>query len=114
MTHDEQVRYDALLKLMKHYRSELEKAKRKNRMDISRAKEILSYPSSELVNMCLSLVNLTEMEEQAINYCYRLGYTQERAAEKMLKSRNAVYSYCRTGLDKIVKVWNGVDWIKNL
>ena len=113
MTRSEQARYDAVVKLMKYYRCAAKAAAEKP-MSVSRAKEILALPSAELVNMCVSMANLTEMEEQAINYCYRLGYTQERAAEKMLKSRNAVYSYCRSGLDKLVKAWDGVFWIKSL
>lgn len=113
MTKTEQAAFDAVIRLMKHYRN-IAEAKAPGPMTEERVKEILALPSAELVNMCVAMANLREEEEQAINYCYRLGYTQERAAEKMLKSRNTVYALCRSGIAKLVRAWDGVFWIKSL
>lgn len=113
MTKTEQAAFDAVVRLMKHYRSIAEE-NAPGPMTEDRVKEILSLPSAELVNMCVSMANLRDDEEQAINYCYRLGYTQEKAAEKMLKSRNTVYSLCHSGLKKLILAWDGVFWIKSL
>jgi len=113
MTRVEQAAFDAVVRLMKHYRN-IAEANTPGPMTEERVKEILALPSAELVNMCVSMANLREEEELAVNYCYRLGYTQERAAEKILKSRNTVYALCHSALEKLAKAWDGVFWIRSL
>ena len=113
MTKTEQAAFNAVVRLMKHYRN-IAEANTPGPMTEERVKEILALPSAELVNMCVAMANLREEEEQVINYCYRLGYTQEKTAEKMLKSRNTVYTLCHSGLEKLIRAWDGVFWIKSL
>lgn len=113
MTKTEKAAFDAVVRLVKRYRAEAETRQYKP-MDEKRAKEILALPSAELVNLCIKLANLTAAEEQAVNYCYRLGYTQEETADILNKSRNTIYTWCRSGIAKCVRAWDGVFWLQNL
>lgn len=74
----------------------------------------LRYPSAQLVDYALSLVNLTWQERTAITLCGRQRYTQEQAAEQAGYSVDAMQKWYRAGMKKLLAEWSGYSWIQKL
>jgi len=74
----------------------------------------LRYPSAQLVDYALTLVNLTWQERTAVTLCGRQHYTQEQAAEQAGYSVDAMQKWYRAGMKKLLAEWSGHVWIKKL
>lgn len=114
MTAREKAAFDAVCNLAKTYRAELAELRGETGFDADSVKRILQLPDSRLVDTAVAMGNLTAKEAEAVRLCCRLGYTQEEAAEAMDRSRNAVYNWLRTGLEKLETAWSSVWWLRRL
>lgn len=74
----------------------------------------LRYPSAQLVDYALSLVNLTWQESLAIKLCGRQKYTQEKAAELACYSVDAMHLWYRSGIKKLLSTWGSLEWIRKI
>ena len=75
-------------------------------MDKSEIRKILKNPSTELVNIALGYVNLTEKERKIIEYVEIKGITEERTAEILDISTRNVQTIKATAFEKINSVWS--------
>lgn len=75
-------------------------------MDKSEIRKILKNPSTELVNIALGYVNLTEKERKIIEYVEIKGITEERTAEILDISTRNVQTIKATAFEKINAVWS--------
>lgn len=76
--------------------------------------KFLRCPSTAVVELALSMANLTWREELAINLCGRKGKTQEKAAEEAGYSPDAMQKWYRSGIKKLCINWAGVWWVQSL
>ena len=75
-------------------------------MEKSEIRKILKNPSTELVNIALGYVNLTEKERKIIEYVEIKGITEERTAEILdISDRNVRYIK-ESAFDKLNMVWS--------
>ena len=75
-------------------------------MDKKEIREILKNPSTELVKIALSYVNLTDKEKQIIELVEMQGKTEERTAEILdISDRNVRYIK-ESAFEKLKKVWS--------
>ena len=80
-------------------------------------REIISFlrcPAGDLVDFAIKSANLTIHERESIEMCARLGMTQERAAEEIDVSVDAVQKWYGSGMKKLDKAWSGNWWITKL
>lgn len=75
-------------------------------MDKSEIRKILKNPSTELVNIALGYVNLTDKERQVIKLVEIEGKTEERSAEIMDISTRNLQTIKATAFEKINAVWS--------
>ena len=75
-------------------------------MDKTEIRKILKNPSTELVNIALGYVNLTEKERKIIEYVEIKGITEERTAEILDISTRNVQTIKATAFEKINSVWS--------
>lgn len=97
--------------------AEFPKATIKGKSDAMDEKKILTflhYPASALVDLDISMANLTWQEETAINLCGRKNMTQEKAAEKTGYSSDSMHRWYRQGIEKLSFAWDGFPWIEKL
>lgn len=80
----------------------------------AKIRAILQSPDVEFVEMAMGLVNLDDSERIAVELCIRRGMTQERAAEKLDCSVEAIQKWCRSAKDKIWVVWSGRWWMRRI
>lgn len=81
-------------------------------MDKTEIRKILKYPSTEIVKMALSYVNLTEKEERIIELVELKGLTEERSAEILdISVRNLQNTKAKI-FEKIGFVWSNNLFIK--
>lgn len=85
----------------------------KKRRD-DKIRSILQSPDLEFVEMAMKLVNLNDAELAAVDRCLRRGLTQERAAEELDCSVEAIQKWCRSAKDKIWIVWSGRWWMRRI
>lgn len=83
-------------------------------MDEKRAIRFLRCPDSRLVELAVSLANLSWKEAKAIDLCGRQAMTQEQAAEVAECSVDTMQRWYRSGIKKLCKAWSGVWWIIKL
>lgn len=76
--------------------------------------KFLRCPAAPIVDLALSMANLTWKEQIAINLCGRQALTQEKAAEHENYSVDAMQRWYRSGITKLCKAWNGIWWIEKL
>jgi DNA-binding CsgD family transcriptional regulator len=75
-------------------------------MEKSEIRKILKNPSTELVNIALSYVNLTDRERQIIELVEMQGKTEERTAEILdISDRNVRYIK-ESAFEKLNIVWS--------
>ena len=74
----------------------------------------LRCPFGALIDFALQDVNLTWKEQKAIDLCARQGYTQEKAAELLGYSPDAVQKWYRAAMGKIIKSFDGKRWILSI
>ena len=75
-------------------------------MEKKEIREILKNPSTELVKIALSYVNLTDKEKQIIELVEMQGKTEERTAEILdISDRNVRYIK-ESAFEKLNKVWS--------
>lgn len=67
---------------------------------------IFNIPEKDLLMFLLNKVNLTDKENEIINYCLVKGYTEEYTAEIMQMSRNGIQKIKKKAFDKLNKVWS--------
>ena len=80
-------------------------------------REIISFlrcPAADLVDFAVKSANLTRNERAAIELCARQALTQERAAEEIDVSVDAVQKWYGSGMRKLDKAWSGNWWITKL
>ena len=75
-------------------------------MDKAEIRKILKNPSTELVNIALGYVNLTEKERKIIEYVEIKGITEERTAEILDISTRNVQTIKANAFEKINTVWS--------
>ena len=75
-------------------------------MDKAEIRKILKNPSTELVNIALGYVNLTEKERKIIEYVEIKGITEERTAEMLDISTRNVQTIKASAFEKINAVWS--------
>ena len=80
-------------------------------MDEQKVIAFLRCPASDLVDLAISMANLTWKESIAINLCGRQAKTQEKAAEESNCSVDAMQKWYRSGVKKLAKSWCGLWWI---
>ena len=80
----------------------------------AKIRAILQSPDLEFVEMAMSLVNLDDAERTAVDLCLRRGMTQERAAEEVDCSVEAIQKWCRSAKNKIWVVWSGRWWMRRI
>lgn len=114
MTKNERAAFNAVCDLCREYRRQIAELRGDSDFDSDSVKAILHLPASDLVDIAISKANLTSKEAEAIRLCYRLDYTQEEAAEIMDRSRNSVYSWLRSGMEKLETAWASVWWLRRL
>lgn len=83
-------------------------------MDEKKILAFLHYPASVLVDLAISMANLTWQEETAITLCGRKDMTQEKAAEKTGCSPDSMHRWYRRGIKKLSSAWAGFPWIEKL
>ena len=83
-------------------------------MTEDKALELLRCDDARLVDILLSMVNLTWKEEKAVNLCGRQELTQFQAAEMLGIDRRTIQRWHNTAMTKICKVWGGVWWVNKL
>lgn len=83
-------------------------------MDEKKLIKFLRCEASSVVDLAISMANLTWKEEAVINLCGRKDMTQEKAAEKIGYSVDAVQKWYRSGIKKLSTAWDGVWWIHKL
>lgn len=76
--------------------------------------KLLRCDDARLVDILLSMVNLTWKEEKAVNLCGRQELTQFQAAENIGVEQSTMHRWYKQGLDKICRVWGGVWWVEKL
>ena len=76
--------------------------------------KFLRCPASSVVELAITMANLTWKENLAITFCGRQAKTQEVAAEECDKSVDAIQKWYRAGIKKLCVAWNGIWWIKKL
>lgn len=74
----------------------------------------LRCPSTQIVDLAISMANLTEKEEAAVRICGQHAMTQEAAAEKLQVSVNGLQRWLYSGMKKLEQSWSGVWWIEKL
>lgn len=74
----------------------------------------LKCPSMQIIDLALSMANLTISEEMVVRMHCQKGLTQEKIAEQQDVSVNAVQRWYYSGLEKLVIAWTGVWWIEKL
>ncbi len=74
-------------------------------------RRFLRCPYGQLVELALTIANLTWKERAAIDLCARQGYTQEEAAERAGYSVDAMQRWYRAGMRKLSDAWAGSAWI---
>lgn len=75
-------------------------------MEKKEIRKILKNPSTELVKIALSYVNLTDKEKQIIELVEMQGKTEERTAEILdISDRNVRYIK-DSAFEKLNKVWS--------
>ena len=74
----------------------------------------LKTPSVQIIDLAISMANLTLNEENVIRLHCQKGMTQEKIAEKEDVSTNAVQRWYYSGLEKLIQAWNGIWWIEKL
>lgn len=80
----------------------------------AKIRAILQSPDLEFVEMAMGLVNLDDAERTAVDICLRRGLTQERAAEELDCSVDAVQKWVRSAKNKIWIVWSGRWWMRRI
>ena len=75
-------------------------------MEKSEIRKILKNPSTELVNIALSYVNLTEKERQIIDLVEIKGKTEEKTAELLGISTRNLQSIKASAFEKMNAVWS--------
>ena len=80
----------------------------------AKIKEIMQSADLQFVEIVLGLVNLDDSERTAVDLCLRRGLTQERAAEQLDCSVEAVQKWCRSAKNKIWTVWYGRWWMRRI
>lgn len=83
-------------------------------MTEDQAIKLLRCDDARLVDILLSMVNLTWKEEKAVNLCGRQEMTQFKAAEILGIDRRTIQKWNKAAMVKICKVWGGVWWIQKL
>lgn len=83
-------------------------------MDEATVIAFLRCPASAVVELAISMSNLTWREELAINLCGRKGKTQEKAAEETGYSPDAIQKWYRSGIRKLSLSWAGLWWVESL
>lgn len=83
-------------------------------MDRKDTVKFLRYPSTQLVDLAISMANLTIKEEHIIRLYAQKGMTQEQIAGREDVSVNAVQRWIYAAEDKLVACWSGVNWIQTL
>lgn len=83
-------------------------------MDERKVVAFLRCPSSELVELAISMANLTWKENIAINLCGRQAKTQEKAAEEVDCSVDAMQKWYRAAISKLAVAWDSTWWINKL
>ena len=75
-------------------------------MEKTEIRKILKNPSTELVNIALGYVNLTDKERQVIKLVEIEGKTEERTAEILDISTRNVQTIKATAFEKMNEVWS--------
>ena len=75
-------------------------------MDKTEIRKILKNPSTELVNIALGYVNLTDKERKIIEYVEIKGITEEKTAEILDISTRNLQTIKATAFEKINTVWS--------
>ena len=75
-------------------------------MEKSEIRKILKNPNTELVNIALGYVNLTEKERQVIKLVEMEGKTEERTAEIMDISTRNLQAIKASAFEKMSEVWS--------
>ena len=83
-------------------------------MDEAQIVKFLRCPAKDVVNLALAMANLTWKEETAVILCAQKDKTQERAAEEIGYSVDALQRWYRSGMRKLSAAWRGVWWIERL
>lgn len=74
----------------------------------------LRYPSKPLVDFALTLANLSWQEALALDLCARKRMTQEKAAEQVGYSVDAVQKWYRAGIRSLQVAWSDCEWIRKV
>lgn len=83
-------------------------------MTEKQAVKFLRCPFGALIDFALQDVNLNWKEQKAIDLCARKGYTQERAAEELGYSVDALQKWYRSAMRKIISSFDGKHWILSI
>ncbi len=75
---------------------------------------IIEYPSKQLAEYALSLVNLKDHEMNLLVLRYMRGLTQEETAEKLNRSKNTIQVWEKAAINKCSKAWNGLEMISEM
>lgn len=76
--------------------------------------KFLQYPSAQIIDLAMSMANLTIKEEHIIRLYAQKGMTQEALAEHEDVSVNAIQRWIYSAEDKLVACWSGINWIETL
>lgn len=76
--------------------------------------KFLQCGAAPVVDLAISIANLTWKEETAVSLCGRRDMTQEKAAEESGYSVDTMQRWYRRGISKLAKAWDGVWWIQRL
>lgn len=77
-------------------------------------KTVLHCAYKPLVLAALSYVNLTDKEFDTLVLRHMRGHTQEEVAEEMDRSVNTIQNWERAALDKCLKAWKRMAYIREL
>lgn len=83
-------------------------------MNKQQAEAFLHYKYPAIVDLALSMVNLTADEEAALRGCGVRGKTQAAYAEETGFAENTIQRRYSRGINKAVDMWTGVEWIETL
>lgn len=75
-------------------------------------KEIINFlskcPYKDFIDFLFSRVNLSELEEEIINYKINKGLSNEKISEIINKSAEYTNILVRNTLDKLINNWDGI------
>lgn len=83
-------------------------------MDRHQAEQFLHYKYPAVVDLALSMVNLTADEEAALRSCGMRGKTQAVYAEESGFAENTIQRRYSRGIEKAADMWTGCEWVETL